>query len=86
MNPEATRNVYPADFHFSIVATQPFDNLEALETVLKDHHVTSPLAPGLSSDKGSYITWRVTVHLESRDALESLTAALRAVPGVKMLL
>ncbi len=79
-------DIYPAVFHFSVVAETPFAHCQRLLDLLADHDVTAPFEAGPPSKSGRYATFRASVRLASREQLEALTAALGQVPGVRMVL
>lgn len=78
--------IYPAEHHFRIVVAEPFAGDDALRQVLAGYAVSAPLAAGGISRQGRYRTLAVSVRVASREELVQLDQALRAVPGVRMLL
>ena len=80
------KELYPAEFHFSVVTETPFAHQHALHDALAGCDVTAPLEPGPPSRSGRYTTFRVSVRCASRDEHEKLAATLNKVPGVKMVL
>ena len=78
--------LYPAVLHFSVVAESPFQHLAELRAALAGRDVTAPLEPGPASRSGRYATFRVSVRCASQAEHENLGAALKQVPGVKMVL
>lgn len=77
---------YPAQFHFRIIT----DTGEAMEAALAQavaaYTVTSPLALARASSGGRYTAYAVSAILQSRDEMEAFDAAIRKIPGVRMLL
>ena len=75
---------YPAACHMSVIT----DGREGMETSLRaalvSYTVTS--APTAGKASGKYAAWRVSVTVGSRDELHALDGALRALPGVRMIL
>lgn len=83
--PEA---VYPSEFHFRIIvdAQQADACAPLLEEAAASYRVTAPLAVSRHSSAGRYLAYSLSVRLESRDELEALDAAIKRVPGVRLLL
>jgi putative lipoic acid-binding regulatory protein len=77
---------YPATFHFRvIVEPQTFDET-ALAALLAAYRVVEPLAVSQASSAGRYRAYSVSVEIESQAALHAFDAALKSVPGVRMVL
>jgi len=77
---------YPAEFHFRVIAEAlAFDAL-ALAAVLAAYHVSAPLASSQASSSGRYQAYSVSVMLRSREEMLAFDAAVKQVPGVRMLL
>ena len=75
---------YPAECHLSVIT----DGREGMETSLRaalsPYTVTAGLTAGKAS--GKYTAWRVSVTVNSRDELHAVDAAVRNIPGVRMVL
>lgn len=79
---------YPVDWHFRIItenAAHP-EVVRRLRLILADFNVTNPLNIGNESAGGKYVSYLVTVTFPDRKFMEDISAALNAVPGVKMVL
>lgn len=87
--PEAQRQelVYPAEFSFRIIVEAELPGVEAaLGAVLSAYRVTAPLAFSRTSSAGRYRAYGASVELQSPDELRAFDAAVKRVPGVRMLL
>jgi putative lipoic acid-binding regulatory protein len=78
--------LYPAECHFRIIGEAGADPSAALAALLEGYEVTSPLGAGNRSRSGRYQAFEVSARVGSREEMEALDRAIRAVPGVKMLL
>ena len=76
--------IYPAVFHFSVIAEASRDISEGLAAALAGRDVTAPPQAGPGSRSGRYATTRLSARCASRAEHETLHAALASVPGVKM--
>jgi len=77
---------FPVDCHFKIIA-EDLENIHfVIETVLMGQGVKSPLTAGNKSEGGKYITFNVTVCVESREQMNQIDAELRQIQGVRMVL
>jgi len=79
--------VYPAEFAFRVIVEAQEPGVEAaLNAVLSGYKVTAPLAVSRSSSAGSYLAYGVSVEMQSPAELREFDAAVKRVPGVRMLL
>ena len=77
---------YPAQFHFRII-TDAAEGMEAtLAQAVSAYHVTAPLAPARASSGGHYTAYGVSILMQSREEMEAFDAAIKKLPGVRMLL
>ena len=79
---------YPVDWQFRIITEQQCHPgiIDELQKVLTAFQVVNPLSIGRESQNGKYLTCQVKVSFPTREYMESLSAALAAVSGVKMVL
>ncbi len=77
---------FPVDCHFKVIAEKLDGIAFVIETVLLGLGVTSPLTAGNESKGGKYVTFNVTVRVDSREQMNRIDAELRNVQGVKMVL
>ncbi len=78
--------VYPAEFHFRILTEAESAAEAALGAALAPYRVTVPLAFSRGSSGGRYRAYSVSVQIVSREELQALEAAVKRVPGVRMVL
>jgi len=57
-----------------------------IETVLMGLGVESPLTAGNTSKGGKYLTFNVSVRVDSREQMNQIDTELRNIQGVKMVL
>ena len=77
---------YPALFHFRIIAElQAFVEAD-LVALLAAYKVAAPLSASRASSAGRYHACSVSVEIRSRVELHDFDAALKRVPGVRMVL
>lgn len=86
--PPKESEVYPAAHSFRIIAEAAEEGavLRAASAALEAFEVLEPLAKGRASSGGRYVSLHVTVRLIDRAGHHRLDAALRAIPGVRILL
>ncbi len=86
--PPQESEVYPAAHSFRIIAEATAEEpvTRAASAVLEAFEVLEPLAKGRASSGGRYVSLHVTVRLVDRAGHHRLDAALRAIPGVRILL
>ena len=77
---------YPAEFHFRIIADVQPSAEAGLCGALAVYKVTAPLAPSQVSSGGRYKAFSVSVEIQSQAELHAFDAAVKRVPGVRMLL
>ena len=78
--------VYPAEFHFRIIVDAGADAEAALSAAIAGYKVTAPLAASRSSSAGRYRAYCASVEIQSQSELHAFDAAVKRVPGVRMLL
>lgn len=78
---------YPALFHFRVIVEASVAEVPAaLRVALAAYTVAAPLTASRASSGGRYQAYSVSVEIRSRDELHAFDAAIKAVPGVRMLL
>ncbi|MCQ2380242.1 MAG: DUF493 domain-containing protein [Victivallaceae bacterium] len=79
---------FPADWEFRvIIEAKSYDTAEpGIRSVFMKFGLEPKFEEGRTSSTGAYRSVRAGVAIESRDMLDAVSAALVAVPGVKMLL
>jgi len=83
--PESTEpDIYPALLHFSVIAEASRDISAGLAAALAGRGAGAPPQPGPASRSGRYATFRLSAQCATRGEHASLLAALKNIPGVKM--
>lgn len=77
---------FPLQCHFRVVAEDRPGIQPELEKALRDLGIPNPLTAGNRSSQGKYLTFTVDIHVDSRELMNRIDAAFRAVKGVKMVL
>ncbi|HHU16085.1 MAG: DUF493 domain-containing protein [Kiritimatiellae bacterium] len=77
---------YPAIFHFRVITEASSAAEPELTVVLAAYRVIEPLAASRASSSGRYCAYSVSIELQTPDELRTLDAALKRVPGVRMVL
>lgn len=82
----AVEVVYPSEFHFRIIVEAKTADETVLSSAIARYRVTAPLSASRQSSAGRYLAYSLSVRVESRDELNALDAAIKSVPGVRMVL
>ena len=79
---------FPLDWEFRIVSIADQVNMVQASCLGILHRVdqNAAISRGLESKGGKYITLRASCYIEDRDVLKTVSDALAAVDGVKMLI
>jgi putative lipoic acid-binding regulatory protein len=77
---------FPLHWEYKIIAVRSDEVFAAILEVMKRHGFTETPCASNVSRNGSYVTYTVRMHIESREILDSLGAALAGCEGVKYLL
>lgn len=77
---------FPTVGHFRIIAENQPGMFFVIETVLQQMGISAPLKKEHLSKQGHYQSFSVTTLVESREMMNKIDAALRAIVGVKMVL
>ena len=86
-NPTSPQELdYPALFHFRIITETEAQSEQALLQVVTPYHVKAPLTSVRASDAGRYTAFSISILMQSRLEMETFDAAIKKVPGVRMLL
>jgi len=84
---EKIREAFPTDCHFKVISI----NLEGIQATLNQILVDlgfegSVFTPGTRSTNGKYITYDLSLYMESYERMKALETALQGVEGVKYVL
>lgn len=79
---------FPVDWNFRIITEKEShpEIMDELRKVLAKFEVTNSLSIGRESKNGKYLTCQVKASFPNQEYMESLSTALAAIPGVKMVL
>ncbi|MDR2849219.1 MAG: DUF493 domain-containing protein [Verrucomicrobiota bacterium] len=77
---------YPARVHFRVVAEPEAFSEAALRGLLAGYRVVEPLAKSQASSSGRYQAYGVSLDVRDAAELHAFDAAVKQVPGVRMLL
>ena len=77
---------FPVDCHFKVIAEKLDGIAFVIETVLLQMGIRNPLEAGNVSANGNYITYNISVRVESKAVMDKIDAELRNIEGVKMVL
>ena len=77
---------FPLTCHFKVIA-EDLEGMDfVIETVLMELGVGDPVASGNRSASGKYVTYNVSIEVDSRETMNRIDQALRDIQGVKMVL
>ncbi len=86
-NTQVPREVeYPALFHFRIITEAEAKAEQALLLAVSSYQVKAPLTSSHASAAGRYTAFSISILMQSRLEMETFDAAIKKVPGVRMLL
>lgn len=79
---------FPVDWEYRIIveAAREGSVREEVENCLTSHKIPLSIHEGLHSESGRYRTLKAAVTLQNREMMDSLSADLAKIPGVKFLL
>ena len=85
--PANESDVYPAVHHFSVICDAAAGDIEsALQALLSSYDVVSPLSRGRQSSGGKYQVLKLSVRFQGRVEHIAFDTAVKALPGVRILL
>ncbi len=85
-NQEQKEVKYPVDVHHRLIVLRDEYDEGRLRAALAPYKITADLEQSNESKGGKYISFGFSAMINSRDELYALDSALRAVPGMKMVL
>ena len=78
---------FPVNWNYKIITeTQSQGFLQGISELLKQFGIKEQPVAGRQSSNGKYLTYKLTVTFNSREAMEKLSEAIAHAPGVKFLL
>jgi putative lipoic acid-binding regulatory protein len=84
---EESESLFPTECHFKVICLDLIGIHKSLNNVLGDIGLEGvAFQPGLKSKKGKYISFEISLIIETHDKMLEIDQAIRSVEGVKMLL
>jgi putative lipoic acid-binding regulatory protein len=83
---EDSELVFPLECHFRVIAEDREHMGFVIETVLLELGITAPVTKVNTSRKGKYVSFNISIVVESRDVMNKIDQELRLIQGVKMVL
>ena len=77
---------FPVECHFKVIAEDLPDVHQALDRTLREHGLGVSFIRGNSSGQGTYVTYNVTLMINSLEQMNEIDSSLRKVAGVRMVL
>ena len=77
---------FPVTCHFRVIAENQEPMLMVIETVLWELGINNPVVQANTSAKGKYVSFSVSVVVNSKERMEQIDRELRNIQGVKMVL
>jgi putative lipoic acid-binding regulatory protein len=77
---------YPVVFHYRVITDSDADAEPALAQAVGAYQVASPLTLSRASSGGRYTAYSVSIVMQSCEEAEAFDAAIKKIPGVRMLL
>lgn len=77
---------YPADYPLRIIVEAASEPEAALREAVSAYRVSAPLLRSQASSGGRYLAFGVSVEFRDRGEHEAFVAAVKRVPGVRMVL
>lgn len=86
MTPEQAAEIFPTECHFKIITYDVSGVADRLNRVLIDKNHPERVRPGHHSTGGKYLTYNVSLVIETLEIMRELDNAFRSVDGVRMVL
>lgn len=84
---EESESLFPTECHFKVICLDLIGIHKNLNNVLESIGLDGvAFQPGLKSKGGKYISFEVSLEIETHDKMLEIDQAIRSVEGVKMLL
>lgn len=78
---------FPVQCHFKVIADGPSDEMKkAISEALAALDIAVPVSGGNKSSSGRYITYNITIHVQSKEEMLRIDGSLRTISGVRMVL
>lgn len=86
LSPEQREALFPAQCHIKIIARDEPTMQRRLLQALQSVGVTQPPLPGNRSAAGTYITYNLSIEVQTYTEMQAIDGALRGVEGVRLVL
>ena len=84
---EELESIFPAECHFKVIAMNLIGIHKRLNEVLMELGINDcAFQPGIQSRNGKYMSYDISIQVESHLREREIDHALRAVQGVKMVM
>ncbi len=84
---EESESLFPAECHFKVICLDLIGIHKNLNNILLEVGFEGvAFQPGLRSKAGKYISFEISLKIETHDQMLKVDQAIRSVEGVKMLL
>jgi len=77
---------FPVQCHFKVIAEDLKHMHFTIETVLMELGIHEPIRPGNRSTNSKYVSYNVSIEVDSKTMLDAIDRELRAIAGVRMVL
>ena len=77
---------YPAEFHFRVICEAAFDISGDIHAAAAGHKITRSFAESNNSRSGKYRSFSISVVFKERAEMVRFDQAVKAIPGVRILL
>lgn len=77
---------FPLDCHVKVIALNDLNMSVRLETALIEIGVDAPLEKSKESKEGKYVSFGLSLRVESKEIMNKIDKKLASVEGVKMVL
>ena len=86
LTPEQAEQIFPAECHFKIITHEGAGMADRLNAVLIAFDIQEMVAEGNRSAGGKYVTYNVSITIQTIERMREIDAAFRDVDGVRMVL
>ena len=86
LTPEEREALFPTECHFKVIAWDREGVEDRLNQTLADLGVDDRMSTGNHSSAGTYVTYNLSLTIETHARMQEIDTALRQVNGVKMVL
>ena len=86
INPSSGEMKYPAEFHFRVICDATVDISADIRSAAAFHKITGELEESNCSRSGKFRSYSISVFFEKQNGMVRFDEAVKAIPGVRMLL